>query len=90
MNVSNKIYSIVGVYKYELYWKQCVNDAKEHIINTNVHIQTKGQRMWEDPAVDGIYEHQNGFVVPTTRVGRRRAYWKIYFVYNNLSFSWKF
>jgi len=45
MNVSNKIYSIVGVYKYELYWKQCVNDAKEHIINTNVHIQTKGQRM---------------------------------------------
>jgi hypothetical protein len=88
MNVSNKSYSKEGVNKYKLYCKQCVNDAKQHIINTNVLIQTKEQReMWEDPAVDGIYDHQNGLVASTTCVGRRRAYWKIYFVYNKLSFS---
>jgi hypothetical protein len=44
MYVSNKIYITEGINKYELYCKQCVNDAKQHIINTNVLIQTKGQR----------------------------------------------
>ena len=43
MNVSNKIYSTEGVNKYELYCKQCVNDAQQHIINTNVLRQTKGE-----------------------------------------------
>jgi len=90
MNVSNTIYSTEGVNKYELYCKQCVNDAKQHIINTSVLTQPKNREMWEDSAVDGIYEHQNGLVASTTWVGRRRAYWKIYFMYNKLSFSYKF
>lgn len=60
--------------------------------NSTLSIQTyldkpKDREMWEDPAVYGIYENQNGLVAPTTWVGRRRAYWKIYFVYNKLSFS---
>lgn len=53
--------------------------------NSTLSIQTylykpKDREIWEDPAVDGIYEHQTGLVALTTWVGRRRAYWKIYFV----------
>ena len=63
--------------------------------NSTLSIQTylyipKNRQMWEDSAVDGIYEHQNGFVASTTWVGRRRAYWKIHFMYNKLSSSYKF
>lgn len=58
--------------------------------NSTLSIQTylhkpKDREMWEDPAVDGIYEHQNGLVAPTTSDGRR-TYWKIYCLYNKLLF----
>ena len=86
MNVSNKSCSTEGVNKYELYCKQCVYDAKQHITIWMYLHKPKDREMWEDPAVERIYEHQNGLVAPTTRVGRRGAYWKIYFVYNKLSF----
>jgi hypothetical protein len=60
-------------------------------LSTQVYLhKPKNREMWEDSAVDRIYEHQNGLVASTTWVGRRRAYWKIYFMYNKLPFSYKF